>query len=90
MLPVTHRDPLTKLHTLLNTIIMCLVTILPYLTGMSGPFYLAAAILLGGGFMYHSLQLMLTDNPRAAMRTFRYSIFYLIALFIALLIDHYL
>jgi len=90
MLPVTHGDPLTKLHTLLYTIIMCLVTILPYLTGMSGGFYLASAALLGGGFMYYSLQLMFTDKPRAALTTFRYSIFYLIALFIALLIDHYL
>jgi len=90
MLPVTHGDPLTKLHTLLYTIIMCLVTILPYLTGMSGGFYLASAALLGGGFIYYSLQLMFTDKPRAALTTFRYSIFYLIALFIALLIDHYL
>ncbi len=90
MLPVTHGDPLTKLHTLLYTIIMCLVTVLPYLTGMSGAFYLASAILLGGGFMYNSLQLMFTHKPRAALTTFRYSIFYLIALFIALLIDHYI
>ena len=90
MLPVTHGDPLTKLHTLLYTIIMCLVTILPFLTGMSGPLYLAAAIVLGGGFLYHSIRLFLTDNPRAALTTFRYSIVYLIVLFIALLIDHYL
>jgi len=90
MLPVTHGDPLAKLHTLLYTIIMFLVTILPYLTGMSGMFYLGSAVLLGGGFLYYSLQLMFTDRPRAALTTFRYSIFYLIALFIALLIDHYL
>jgi len=57
---------------------------------MSGLPYLAAAVLLGGGFMYYSLQLMLTEKPRMALTTFRYSIFYLIALFIALLIDHYL
>jgi protoheme IX farnesyltransferase len=90
MLPVTHGDPLTKLHTLFYTIIMCLVTVLPYLTGMSGVFYLTSAALLGGGFLYHSLLLMYTDRPRVALTTFRYSIFYLIALFIALLIDHYL
>ncbi len=90
MLPVTHGDPLTKLHTLLYTIIMCLVTILPYLTGMSGLVYLVSAVLLGGGFMFYSLQLLLTENPRAALTTFRYSIVYLIALFIALLIDHYI
>ena len=90
MLPVTHGDSLTKLHTLLYTIIMCLVTVLPYLTGMSGGVYLVSAILLGGGFMYCSLQLMFTDKPRAALTTFRYSSVYLIVLFIALLVDHYL
>jgi len=90
MLPVTHGDSLTKLHTLLYTIIMCLVTILPYLTGMSGPVYLASAAALGAGFLYYSLQLMFTNKPRAALTTFRYSILYLILLFIALLVDHYL
>ena len=90
MLPVTHGDSLTKLHTLLYTIIMCLVTILPYLTGMSGPVYLASAVALGAGFLYYSLQLMFTKKPRAALTTFRYSILYLILLFIALLVDHYL
>jgi len=90
MLPVTHGDSLTKLHTLLYTIIMCLVTILPYLTGMSGPLYLASAVALGAGFLYYSLQLMFTKKPRAALTTFRYSILYLILLFIALLVDHYL
>ncbi len=90
MLPVTHGDALTKLHTLLYTIIMLLVSILPYLTGMSGIVYLVSALVLGGGFMYRSIDLLVTERPQAAMQTFRYSIFYLIALFIALLIDHYL
>jgi protoheme IX farnesyltransferase len=90
MLPVTHGDALTKLHSLLYTIIMLLVSILPYLTGMSGPVYLAAALLLGAGFMYWSIILMVSSNSTNALKTFRYSIFYLIALFIALLIDHYL
>ena len=69
---------------------MCLVTILPYLTGMSGMVYLVSALVLGAGFLYYSLQLMFTDKPRAALTTFRYSILYLIVLFIALLVDHYL
>lgn len=90
MLPVTHGDALTKLHSLLYTIIMVLVSLLPYLTGMSGTAYLAAALLLGGGFLYRSLDLMLGSDKAAAMKTFRYSIFYLIALFIALLADHHL
>ena len=90
MLPVTHGDELTKLHILLYTIIMVLITLLPYLTGMSGLPYLVAAVLLGGGFLYRSINLMVTKRPQAAMETFRFSIVYLIALFIALLVDHYL
>jgi len=90
MLPVTHGNELTKLHSLLYTIIMVIVSLLPYLTGMSGLLYLLAALLLGAGFMYRSIDLLLSKKPTAAMRTFRYSIFYLIALFIALLLDHYI
>lgn len=90
MLPVTHGEALTKLHTLLYTIIMLVVSVMPYLTGMSGLFYLMSALVLGAGFLYHSINLMVTKRPQAAMQTFRFSIFYLIALFIVLLIDHYL
>lgn len=90
MLPVTHGDALTKLHILLYTIIMLIVSVLPYLTGMSGLPYLIAAVLLGAGFLYRSIDLMITQRPQAAMQTFRYSIAYLIALFLALLVDHYL
>ncbi len=90
MLPVTHGDALTKLHSLLYTIIMLIVTLLPYLTGMSGLLYLVAAIVLGAGFLYRSIELMVGSKATSAMKTFRYSIFYLIALFIALLIDHYI
>lgn len=90
MLPVTHGEALTKLHTLLYTIIMLVVSVMPYLTGMSGVFYLMSALVLGAGFLYHSINLMVTKRPQAAMQTFRFSIFYLIALFIVLLIDHYL
>ena len=90
MLPVTHGEALTKLHTLLYTIIMLVVSVMPYLTGMSGLFYMMSALVLGAGFLYHSINLMVTKRPQAAMQTFRFSIFYLIALFIVLLIDHYL
>jgi heme o synthase len=90
MLPVTHGEQLTKVHTLLYTILMLIVTLLPYLTGMSGLFYLLSALLLGAGFMYYSIRLLVTSNPQVAMQTFRFSIVYLIALFIALLVDHYL
>jgi len=90
MLPVTHGDALTKLHILLYTIIMLIVSILPWLTGMSGLPYLGAALLLGGGFLYYAINLLVTSRPQAAMQTFRFSIFYLIALFIMLLIDHYI
>lgn len=90
MLPVTHGEHHTKIHIILYTIIMVLVSILPYLTGMSGPLYLLAAVVLGLGFLYWSLRLMFRPAPSTAMDTFRYSIVYLMVLFIVLLVDHYL
>jgi heme o synthase len=89
MLPVTHGEEYTKLHILLYTIVMILVTILPYLIGMSNLFYLVSALALGGGFLYWSLVLLKGTNRRAPRETFRYSIVYLMLLFVALLIDHY-
>ncbi len=89
MLPVTHGEQYTKLHILLYTIVMILVTILPYLIGMSNLFYLVSALALGGGFLYWSLVLLKGTNRRAPRETFRYSIVYLMLLFLALLIDHY-
>ena len=90
MLPVTHGEHVTKLHIILYTIIMILITLLPYLTGMSGPIYLLAAIVLGLGFLWWSLILMLKPKPSTAMDTFQYSIVYLMVLFIVLMTDHYL
>lgn len=90
MLPVTHGEQYTKLHILLYTIIMVLVSLLPYVTGMSNLLYLIAAIGLGAGFLYWSLVLLVGNNRRAPMETFKYSIVYLIGLFVALLVDHYL
>jgi heme o synthase len=90
MLPVTHGEHITKIHIILYTIIMILITLLPYLTGMSGPIYLLAAIVLGLGFLWWSLMLMFQPKPSTAMDTFQYSIVYLMVLFIVLLTDHYL
>lgn len=90
MLPVTHGEHVTKIHIILYTIIMFLITLLPYLTGMSGPIYLLAAVVLGLGFLWWSLVLMYKPKPSTAMDTFRYSIVYLIVLFVVLLTDHYL
>ena len=90
MLPVTHGVAFTKLHILLYTIIMFLITLLPYATRMSGPLYLLGAVVLGGGFLYWAVELMRGRNPNAPMETFRYSIVYLMALFVVMLVDHYL
>ena len=90
MLPVTHGVAFTKLHILLYTIIMFLITLLPYATRMSGPLYLLGAVVLGGGFLYWAIELMRGKNPNAPMETFRYSIIYLMALFVVMLVDHYL
>jgi protoheme IX farnesyltransferase len=90
MLPVTHGVQFTKLHILLYTIIMFLITLLPYATRMSGPLYLSGAIVLGAGFLYWAIELMRGKNTQAPMKTFKYSIYYLMLLFLVMLVDHYL
>tara|TARA_R110002110_G_scaffold205066_7_gene417091 strand:+ start:224157 stop:225056 length:900 start_codon:yes stop_codon:yes gene_type:complete len=90
MLPVTHGVAFTKLHILLYTIIMFLITLMPYATRMSGPLYLLGAVVLGGGFLYWAIELLRDKNPNAPMETFKYSIIYLMALFVVMLVDHYL
>ncbi|AMO54339.1 protoheme IX farnesyltransferase [Endozoicomonas montiporae] len=89
MLPVTHGEAYTKLHIVLYTVIMILVSVLPFLTGMSGLLYLAGALVLGGRFLYWSIALMRDSRPNAAIKTFKYSITYLMLLFVVLLADHY-
>jgi len=90
MLPVTHGVAFTKLHILLYTVIMFLITLLPFATRLSGPLYLLGAVVLGAGFLYWAVELIRDRNPNAPMETFRYSIIYLMALFIIMLVDHYL
>ena len=90
MLPVTHGEQLTKVHILLYTIIMVMITLLPWLTGMSGPLYLLGAVVLGAGFLGWAALLLWKPKPSTAMDTFRYSIVYLMVLFIILMVDHYL
>lgn len=90
MLPVTHGVRFTKFCILLYIILLIASTVLPYLTHMAGITYLVTALGLGAGFLYYGLRLFYTDNPKVALTTFAYSIIYLMALFIGLLIDHYL
>jgi len=90
MLPVTHGVEVTKTYVLYYTILLVIVTLLPYLTNMSGLLYLIGAVLLGSGFLYYALVLKLTDNSQIPMKTFHFSISYLVALFTFLLLDHYL
>lgn len=89
MLPVTHGVEFTRLQILLYTILLLITTLLPYLTGMTGLIYLASAVLLGLGFLYYAVQMMRKKDNKTAMRTFGYSIVYLMLIFAALLIDHY-
>ncbi len=90
MLPVTHGVAFTKLHILLYTVIMFLITLLPFATRLSGPLYLLGAVVLGGGFLYWAIELIRGKNPNAPMETFKYSIIYLMSLFVIMLVDHYL
>ncbi|HEY2397216.1 MAG TPA: heme o synthase [Rudaea sp.] len=89
MLPVTHGVAYTRQHVLYYTILLLIVTVLPYLTGMSGLFYLGGALVLGGGFLYYAIVLLDPPNDLFPMKVFNYSIVYLMALFAFLLIDHY-
>jgi len=90
MLPVTHGDRFTRLHVLLYTVILTAVTLMPFVTRMSGAFYLAAVLLLDAVFLWYAVRIYLSYSDQLARRTFRYSIVYLAVLFAALLVDHYL
>ena len=89
MLPVTHGIEYTKRFILLYTIILLLITVIPYLSGMSGLIYLGTAILLGGRFLWYAIELMRNKTDGLPMRMFKFSITYLMILFAALLADHY-
>lgn len=89
MLPVTHGEKYTKLHILLYTLILLAISVMPFVTGMSGWLYLLGALVLGVGFLYWAIVLMIGKKPDAGMDTFKYSIIYLMALFVIMLVDHY-
>ncbi len=90
MLPVTHGEEYTRLNILLYTILLVVITVIPYLTGMSGVIYLAAALVLGAIFLRHAIRMRrVPEDLELPMKTFKYSITYLGLLFAALLIDHY-
>jgi protoheme IX farnesyltransferase len=90
MLPVTHGVVYTRWHVLFYTVLLVVVTVLPWLTGMSGLFYLGGALVLGGAFLYYAVRLLDPPDDFFPMRVFNYSIVYLMALFAFLLVDHYI
>ncbi|MEW9797771.1 heme o synthase [Alteromonas sp. CYL-A6] len=90
MLPVTHGVSFTKTSVLLYTILLCLVCLLPYLTGMSHLIYLFGSSALNAGFMYYAWKLKFAAEANTAMQTFKYSIVHLMLLFVVLLVDHYI
>jgi protoheme IX farnesyltransferase len=89
MLPVTHGAAFTRLQILLYTVLLVIVTTLPYLTHMSGVVYLAGASVLNLGFLWYALRMMVSKDILLPMYTFAFSITYLMVLFIFLLVDHY-
>ena len=90
MLPVTHGNAFTRQFILLYTVLLVPITVLPYLSGMSGLIYLVSALALGGMFLAYAIRVKYDDAPVLPMRMFRFSINYLMLLFAALLLDHYL
>ncbi|MDB1126220.1 heme o synthase [Vibrio algarum] len=89
MLPVTHGVDYTKTSIFLYTILLFIVCMLPALVGMSGMIYLSSAVILNAGFIYHAWKLKHQSNDKTAMETFKFSIYHLMLLFVALLVDHY-
>ena len=90
MLPVTHGVTYTRWQILFYTVLLVVVTVLPWATGMSGLFYLGGALVLGGVFLWYAWKLLDPPDDFFAMRTFNYSVVYLMALFAFLLVDHWL
>jgi protoheme IX farnesyltransferase len=90
MLPVTHGNEFTRLHVFLYTLVLFAGTLLPFVFGMSGFIYLAAALVLGVAFAGYAFKLWRHYSDRLARKTFRFSIIHLSLLFAALLVDHYL
>jgi len=90
MLPVTHGVRFTRWHILFYTILLVLVTTMPFLTGMSGLLYLAGVTVLNIGFLWYALRLLSDNDEGLPMQTFSYSVIYLMVLFVFLLVDHYM
>lgn len=90
MLPVTHGVHYTAIQILLYTLILFAISLMPFATGMSGSLYLLGAVVLGLGFIYWAIVLLRGKNRKAPMQTFNYSLLYLMAIFIIMLVDHYM
>ena len=90
MLPVTHGVQFTKLQIILYTIILILVSLLPFVVMMSGILYFISALILGVIFLYYAVRLYFEEDNASAFPTFVYSIYYIFLIFAALLIDHFI
>lgn len=90
MLPVTHGVEFTKTCIFLYTVLLAIACLLPVLVGMCGPLYLVCSTLLSTGFIYKAWELKFHEEPGMAMKVFKFSIYHLMLLFLALLLDHYL
>jgi protoheme IX farnesyltransferase len=90
MLPVTHGVAHTQLQVLLYTVALALITLLPFLTGMSGLIYLSVVLVLDAVFLYYAIVLRISQRTDLPMKVFKFSVHYLMGLFAALLLDHYI
>jgi protoheme IX farnesyltransferase len=87
---VTHGIHFTRWHIFFYTILLTVVTTLPFVTGLSGVVYLAGVSVLNAGFLFYAVWLLISEDRRLPMRTFSYSVTYLMLLFVFLMADHYL
>ena len=87
---MTHGVEFTKLQIVLYTVILFIVSILPYVVLMSGIIYLVSALILSSIFMYYAVKLFVSEDNEIAMKTFQFSIYYIFLIFLALLVDHFI
>ena len=87
MLPVVRGARETSTQILYYTVLLVAVSLLLYPAGRMGPVYLAAAVALGGAFIWRALELRRDLSGRRAIRLFSFSNTYLALLFCAMALD---
>ena len=87
MLPVVYGERATGWGILLYAVATVAFTVLLFVTRAAGPLYLISALVLGAIFIAYATQYLLDAARASARRVYLYSIVYLAALFVAMIVD---